>query len=52
MKPAPALDQLLGAGDALTFPARAAHFFRVPADGGPAQVLWVVSPALPDGTRY
>ena len=43
---------LLGAGDAFTFPAQAAHFFRAPADGGPAQVLWVLSPALPDGTRY
>lgn len=43
---------LLGAGDAFTFPARAAHSFRVPADGAPARVLWLVSPALPDGTRY
>jgi len=41
---------LLGPGDAFTFPARAAHSFR--AADGPAQVLWVVSPALPDGTRY
>jgi transcriptional regulator with XRE-family HTH domain len=41
---------VLGAGDAFTFPAGAAHSFR--AAGGPAQVLWVVSPALPDGTRY
>jgi uncharacterized cupin superfamily protein len=40
----------LGAGDAYTFPAGAAHSFR--AAGGPAQVLWVVSPALPDGIRY
>lgn len=40
----------LGAGDAYTFPAGAAHSFR--AADGPAQVLWVVSPALPDGTRY
>jgi len=40
----------LGAGDAFTFPAGAAHSFR--ATGGPARVLWVVHPALPDGTRY
>jgi transcriptional regulator with XRE-family HTH domain len=40
----------LGAGDAFTFPAGAAHSFR--AAGGPARVLWVVHPALPDGTRY
>jgi transcriptional regulator with XRE-family HTH domain len=40
----------LAAGDAFTFPAGAAHSFR--AAGRPAQVLWVVSPALPDGTRY
>jgi transcriptional regulator with XRE-family HTH domain len=40
----------LGAGDAFTFPAGAPHSFR--AVDGPAQVLWVVSPALPDGTRY
>ena len=41
---------LLGPGDAFTFPAGAAHSFR--AADGPAHVLWVVSPALPDGTRY
>jgi uncharacterized cupin superfamily protein len=40
----------LAAGDAFTFPAGSAHCFR--AAGGPAQVLWVVSPALPDGPRY
>ena len=37
-------------GDAFTFQAKAAHSFR--AADGPAQVLWVVSPALPDSTRY
>lgn len=40
---------ILAVGDAYTFPAGAAHSFR--SAGGPAQVLWVVSPALPDGTR-
>jgi len=40
----------LGPGDAFTFPAGAAHSFC--AVGGPARVLWVVHPALPDGTRY
>jgi transcriptional regulator with XRE-family HTH domain len=43
---------VLGTGDALTFPAQTAHSFRAPADGGPAEVLWLVSPALPDGARY
>jgi quercetin dioxygenase-like cupin family protein len=42
----------LEAGDAFTFPAGAPHSFRAPSDGEPAQVLWVVSPALPDDTRY
>lgn len=42
----------LAAGDAFTFPAGAPHSFRAPSDGEPAQVLWVVSPALPDDTRY
>ena len=40
----------LAAGDAFTFPAGSAHSFR--AAGSPAPVRWVVSPALPDGTRY
>jgi quercetin dioxygenase-like cupin family protein len=40
----------LEVGDAFTFPATATHSFR--AAGGPAQVLWVISPALPDSTRY
>jgi transcriptional regulator with XRE-family HTH domain len=42
----------LEAGDAFTFPASAAHSFRAIGGAGPAQILWVVSPALPDGTRY
>jgi quercetin dioxygenase-like cupin family protein/DNA-binding Xre family transcriptional regulator len=39
---------MLGEGDAYTFPASTEHTFRVPPDGGPARVLWVFSPALPD----
>jgi len=43
----------LGAGDSFTFPAGAPHAFRVPPGAADvAQVLWVVSPALPDDTRY
>jgi transcriptional regulator with XRE-family HTH domain len=42
----------LADGDAFTFPAGAPHSFLAPPDGEPAQVLWVVSPALPDDTRY
>ena len=43
----------LEAGDSFTFPAGAPHSFRVPPGAaGAAQVLWVVSPALPDDTRY
>lgn len=38
----------LGAGDALTFPAANAHAFRA-VGPDPARVLWVVTPALPDG---
>ena len=39
---------ILEQGDAFTFTANIEHTFRVPPPGGPAQVLWVVSPALPD----
>ncbi len=35
-------------GDAFTFPASTGHTFRVPRSAGPAQVLWVFSPALPE----
>lgn len=38
----------LGAGDAFTFQSSQAHTFQVPECSGPAQVLWVFSPALPD----
>jgi transcriptional regulator with XRE-family HTH domain len=38
----------LDRGDAFTFPARAGHTFRAVPGAGPAQVLWVLSPALPD----
>ena len=42
----------LSQGDAFTFPAGIRHSFRaVPAEGT-TQVLWVLSPALPDNTRY
>ena len=43
---------ILEEGDAFTFTASARHAFRAAAAAGPAQVLWVVSPALPDTTRY
>ncbi len=35
-------------GDAYTFRADAPHTFRSAADSGRTQVLWLVSPALPD----
>lgn len=35
-------------GDAYTFPASTEHMFQVLPASGPAQVLWVFSPALPD----
>jgi transcriptional regulator with XRE-family HTH domain len=38
----------LNAGDAFTFQSSAEHTFRVPPTAGPATVLWVFSPALPD----
>ncbi|HEX2175926.1 MAG TPA: XRE family transcriptional regulator [Nocardioidaceae bacterium] len=40
----------LAAGDSLTFPAATEHAFRA-LGPDPAQVLWVVTPALPDQTR-
>ena len=42
----------LGQGDAFTFPADTRHSFRGAPQAGPTQVLWVVSPALPDGPLY
>jgi transcriptional regulator with XRE-family HTH domain len=39
---------VLADGDAFTFPASARHTFRVRPADGPARVLWVFSPALPD----
>ncbi|MGI9004819.1 MAG: helix-turn-helix domain-containing protein [Streptosporangiaceae bacterium] len=39
---------MLAAGDAFTFASPVAHSFGVPAGAGPARVLWVISPALPD----
>jgi transcriptional regulator with XRE-family HTH domain len=38
----------LAAGDAFTFPPTAKHAFHVARPGAPAQVLWIVAPALPD----
>ncbi len=35
-------------GDAFTFPANIDHTFLVPPRAGRTQVLWIVSPALPD----
>lgn len=39
---------VLRSGDAFTFASGIAHSFGVPAGAGPARVLWVISPALPD----
>jgi transcriptional regulator with XRE-family HTH domain len=41
----------LDQGDAFTFSASTEHTFRVPPSAGPAQVLWIFSPALPDAGR-
>jgi uncharacterized cupin superfamily protein len=38
----------LDQGDAFTFPSGTEHTFKVPPGAGPTQVLWVLSPALPD----
>ncbi len=38
----------LDAGDAFTFGSSIKHTFHVLPSAGPAQVLWVFSPALPD----
>jgi len=35
-------------GDSFTFPANMEHTFRAPPQAGHVQVLWIVSPALPD----
>ena len=43
---------VLEEGDAFTFTANARHAFRAVGESGPTRVLWVVSPALPDTTRY
>ena len=46
-------DQItLDQGDAFTFPANTQHTFRATAQAGRTQVLWVVSPALPDAPLY
>jgi transcriptional regulator with XRE-family HTH domain len=41
----------LGPGDALTFTPGIPHLFRSVAQSGTTRVLWVISPALPDGAR-
>jgi transcriptional regulator with XRE-family HTH domain len=41
----------LQTGDAFTFAASSPHAFRAVPAAGPARVLWVVSPALPDDTQ-
>jgi len=44
---------ILEQGDAFTFPADMQHTFRASSRAGRTQVLWVVSPALPDhGLEY
>jgi quercetin dioxygenase-like cupin family protein/DNA-binding Xre family transcriptional regulator len=42
----------LDQGDAFTFPANTQHTFRATPQAGRTQVLWVVSPALPDAPLY
>jgi quercetin dioxygenase-like cupin family protein len=42
----------LDQGDAFTFPAHTPHTFRASPHAGRTQVLWVVSPALPDAPLY
>jgi quercetin dioxygenase-like cupin family protein/DNA-binding Xre family transcriptional regulator len=39
-------------GDAFTFPANTPHTFCASPQAGRTQVLWVVSPALPDAPLY
>lgn len=41
-------DVTLERGDAFTFPASTQHTFRATGESGHTQVLWVISPALPD----
>jgi quercetin dioxygenase-like cupin family protein len=42
----------LDQGDAFTFPANTPHTFGASPQAGRTQVLWVVSPALPDAPLY
>jgi quercetin dioxygenase-like cupin family protein/DNA-binding Xre family transcriptional regulator len=42
----------LDQGDAFTFPAGTPHTFHAAPQAGRTQVLWVVSPALPDAPLY
>jgi transcriptional regulator with XRE-family HTH domain len=43
---------VLDRGDAYTFAAGIPHSFRAHRGADPTQVLWLVSPALPDTARY
>jgi len=43
---------VLDRGDAYTFAAGIPHAFHAAKDVGDTQVLWLVSPALPDTARY
>jgi quercetin dioxygenase-like cupin family protein/DNA-binding Xre family transcriptional regulator len=43
---------VLEQGDAFTFPSGSEHTFRAMQDPGPTRVLWVLSPALPDGDGW
>jgi DNA-binding XRE family transcriptional regulator len=46
------LQVTLDQGDACTFPAGTPHTFHAAPQAGRTQVLWVVSPALPDAPLY
>jgi transcriptional regulator with XRE-family HTH domain len=43
---------VLEQGDAFTFPSGSQHTFRALQDSGLTRVLWVLSPALPDGDAW
>lgn len=45
----PRIEIVMRTGDALTFSAHTPHTFRNPSSSEPAQVLWIISPALPSG---
>ena len=45
-------DVVLERGDAFTFPSGTEHTFRAEQESGLTRVLWVLSPALPDGDGW